>query len=217
MNTLELVLKSGRRFLAFFLDFSVGCPSIVCQRPPGVLWKFGAWWLIIWLLMMWVLSPLFFFFESLVLGSGLVFSHCGFLCDFSDVFKSLGWMWRVCRVWVGIEAERLLGIVWMWAWKVLISWCSGVAPSSAWVSSYNNFNSSLSRRSVGWLFDWWKDCSGPWWLYHCRSRRGLFWIHLNSSARLLGWHNSTSFPFWSQIFILRVPFPYFCSVTTFAC
>ena len=33
-----------------------------------------------------------FFFESLVLGYGLVFSHFGFLCDFSNVFKSLGWM-----------------------------------------------------------------------------------------------------------------------------
>ena len=34
--------------------------------------------------------PPSFFFESLVLGYGLVFSHFGFLCDFSDVFKSLG-------------------------------------------------------------------------------------------------------------------------------
>ena len=35
---------------------------------------------------------IFYFFESLVLGYGLVFSHFGFLCDFLDVFKSLGWM-----------------------------------------------------------------------------------------------------------------------------
>ena len=37
-------------------------------------------------------SPLFsplFFWEFLLLGYGLVFSHFGFLCDFSDVFKSL--------------------------------------------------------------------------------------------------------------------------------
>ena len=37
-------------------------------------------------------SPLFaplFFWEFLLLGYGLVFSHFVFLCDFSDVFKSL--------------------------------------------------------------------------------------------------------------------------------
>ena len=109
-----------------------------------------------------------------------------------------------------------IGIVWMWAWKVLVSWWSGVAPSSTWVSSYKNSNSSLSLHSVGWLPCWWRDCSG-WWLYRCRSRRGLFWIHLNSFARLLGWHNSTSLPFWSQIFISQILFPYFYSVTKFAC
>ena len=31
----------------------------------------------------------FFFFEYLVLGYGLVFSHSGLLCDFSNVFGSL--------------------------------------------------------------------------------------------------------------------------------
>ena len=105
----------------------------------------------------------------------------------------------------------------MWAWKVLISWWSGVAPSSTWVSSYNNSNSSLSLCLVGWLSDWWRGCSGSWWLYLCRSIRGLFWIHSSSSARFLGWHNGTSLPFWSQIFISQILFPYFCLVTKFVC
>ena len=35
-------------------------------------------------------SSFFFFLESLVLGYGLAFSHSGFLCDFSDVSRSLG-------------------------------------------------------------------------------------------------------------------------------
>ena len=43
MNTLELALKFGRRLMAFFQDFSISCPNIICQCPPGVLWKFGAW------------------------------------------------------------------------------------------------------------------------------------------------------------------------------
>ena len=43
MNTLELALKFKRRLVAFFQDFSIGCPNIVCQCPPGILWKFGAW------------------------------------------------------------------------------------------------------------------------------------------------------------------------------
>ena len=43
MNTLELAFKFGRRLMAFFQDFSVGCSNIVCQRPLGVLWKCGAW------------------------------------------------------------------------------------------------------------------------------------------------------------------------------
>ena len=34
----------------------------------------------------------FSFFESLVLSNDLVVSHSGFLCDFSDVFKFLGWI-----------------------------------------------------------------------------------------------------------------------------
>ena len=124
-------------------------------------------------------------------------------------------MWGVCRVWAGFGAEWLSGIVWMWAWKVLVSWWSGVALSSTCVSFYKNSNSSLSLRPVGWPFDWWRDCSGPWWLCCCRSSMGSF--NSNSSTRLLGWHNGTSLPFWSQIFNLHVPFPYFCSVTTFAC
>ena len=66
MNTLELVLKSKRRLLAFFLDFFVGCSNTICRCPSGVFWKFGAWWLTIWLLMMWVFPPhpLFFFLFS---------------------------------------------------------------------------------------------------------------------------------------------------------
>ena len=43
MNTLELAFKFGRRLMAFFQDFSVGCSNIVCQRPLGVLGKCGAW------------------------------------------------------------------------------------------------------------------------------------------------------------------------------
>ena len=43
MSTLELVLKSMKKLLAFFLDFSVGCPNIVCLHLLGVLWKFGTW------------------------------------------------------------------------------------------------------------------------------------------------------------------------------
>jgi len=43
MSILELVLKFGKKLLAFSLDFSVGCPNIVCLYPPGVLWKFDAW------------------------------------------------------------------------------------------------------------------------------------------------------------------------------
>ena len=41
MNTLELVLKSGRKLMEFFLDFSVGCPNTVSLHLPGVPWKFG--------------------------------------------------------------------------------------------------------------------------------------------------------------------------------
>ena len=170
MNTLELVLKSKRRLLAFFLDFSVGCSNTICRCPSGVFWKFGAWWLTIWLLMMWVFPPhplfffsfFFFFNESLVLSNDLVVSHSRFLCDFSDVFKFLGWIWGACKVWAGFGVEWPSGIVWIWAWKVLVSWWSGVAPSLIWVSSYNNSNSSLSLHPVGWLSNWWRDCSGPW-------------------------------------------------------
>ena len=43
MSTLELVLKSEKKLLAFFLGFFVGCPNIVYLHLPGVLWKFGAW------------------------------------------------------------------------------------------------------------------------------------------------------------------------------
>ena len=43
MNTLELVLKSGKKLLAFFLDFFGGCLNIVCLHLPGILWKFDAW------------------------------------------------------------------------------------------------------------------------------------------------------------------------------
>ena len=39
MSTLELVLKSRKKLLAFFLDFSVGCPNIVCLHLPSVLWN----------------------------------------------------------------------------------------------------------------------------------------------------------------------------------
>ena len=41
MSILELVLKFERKLLAFFLDFSVGCPNVVCLYPPDVLWRFG--------------------------------------------------------------------------------------------------------------------------------------------------------------------------------
>ena len=60
MSILELVLKFRRKLLVFFLDFSVGCLNIVCLYPPSVLSRFGAWWLIIWPLMMWVLSSFSF-------------------------------------------------------------------------------------------------------------------------------------------------------------
>ena len=37
-------------------------------------------------------SFFFSFYESLVLSNDLVVSHSRFLCDFSDVFKFLGWI-----------------------------------------------------------------------------------------------------------------------------
>ena len=147
MNTLELVLKSGRRLLAFFLDFSVGCPNIICLHLLGILWKFGAWWLTIWLLIMWLPK------HHLSTPYGLVFSHSGFLCNFSNVFESLGWMWGVLWVWAGFGAEWLSGIVWIWAWQVLVSWWLGVASGSACVPSYNNSGASLSLHLVGWSSD----------------------------------------------------------------
>ena len=35
-------LEIWEELLAFFLDFSVGCPNIVCLYLPDVLWRFGA-------------------------------------------------------------------------------------------------------------------------------------------------------------------------------
>ena len=73
--------------------------------------------------------------------------------------------------WASSRIEWSPTIVWMWAWKVLVSWWSGVAPSWTCLSSSHNSNSSLSHYSVGWTPGWWRDCSGSWWLYCCRSRR----------------------------------------------
>ena len=106
MNTLELALKFGRRLMAFFQDFSVGYPNIICQCLIGIRWKFSTCWLKTWLLMMWVLPPPPLFVWHLwwlvVVWS---FSYFRVNCDFSDVFESLGWVWGVCGVWVGFGVE----------------------------------------------------------------------------------------------------------------
>ena len=137
-----MVLKFGRRLMVFILDFSIGCPNIVCQCPPGILWKFGVCWLTIWLLLMWV--SLFLWGVFGVYCGLLSFSIWGSLW-FSDVFKSLDWMWGVCWMCTGSGTEWSLGVVWVWAWEVLVSWWSGVASSSTCVPSYNNSNSSFVR------------------------------------------------------------------------
>ena len=141
MNTLELVLKFGRRLLAFFLDFFVGYPSPICWHPPSVLWKFGTWWLTIWLSMMWVLSPPLFFLN----------------------------LWYL--LWLG-------------------------------------------------LFSFWV----PLWFFRCLQILRLDVRGMQSVSGLWRWmavryclNNDTSLPFWSQIFISQILFPYFCSVAKFAC
>ena len=97
MSILELVLKFRRKLVAFFLDFSIGCPTsfvYTLQAFFGAMalcdWQFDHWWCVFFLL-----SP----FKSSALGYGLVISHYDFLCDFSDELKSLGWMWGVWWVW----------------------------------------------------------------------------------------------------------------------
>ena len=60
------------------------------------------------------------------------------------------------------------------------------SSTSIWLC-FHTSDSSLSYCSVGWPFGWWRNYSGPWWLYSYRSRRKLFWIYPGSSARLFGW------------------------------
>ena len=80
MSILGLVLKFGRRLMVFILDFSVSFPNIVCQRPQGILWKFGICWLTSWLLLMWVSLFLWGVFNVwLWFGLLLIFRV---LCDF---------------------------------------------------------------------------------------------------------------------------------------
>ena len=79
-------------------------PRFFCWLPKHHLFmpfrhSLEIWRLVIYNLIANDVSPfppslffIFYFFESLVLGYGLVFSHFGFHCDFLDIFKSLGWI-----------------------------------------------------------------------------------------------------------------------------
>ena len=87
MSILGLVLKFERRLLAFFLDFSVGCPNITCLHLLGILWS-----LVIDNLTIDDVSSFFLLFKSLAVGYDLVSSLSEFLCDFSNEIKSLGWI-----------------------------------------------------------------------------------------------------------------------------
>ena len=117
--------------------------------------------------------------------------------------------------WASSRIEWSPTIVWMWAWKVLVSWWSGVAPSWTYVSSCHNSRSSLSHYLGGWLSGWWRDCSSPWWLYCYKNRTKLFWIYLDHLQGCLVGRMVFSFP--TKIKVLPIPFPYFCLVTIFAC
>ena len=87
MNSLELVLKFGKRLLEFFLDFFVGFLNTVSLHLPGVPWKFGL--VIDNLTADDVVIPSLFYG---IFGTWLWLSLFSFwfLCDFSNVFRSLG-------------------------------------------------------------------------------------------------------------------------------
>ena len=85
MSIFGLVLKFERRLLAFFLDFSVGCPNITCLHLLGILRS-----LVIDNLTIDVSSFFLLLFKSLALRYDLVSSLSEFLCDFSGELKSLG-------------------------------------------------------------------------------------------------------------------------------
>ena len=87
MSILGLVFKFERRLLAFFLDFSVGCPNITCLHLLSILWS-----LVIDNLTINDVSSFFLLFKSLAFGYDLVSSLSEFLCDFSNEIKSLGWI-----------------------------------------------------------------------------------------------------------------------------
>ena len=87
MSILGLVFKFERRLLAFFLDFSVGCPNITCLHLLGILRS-----LVIDNLTIDDVSSFFLLFKSLAFGYDLVSSLSKFLCDFSNEIKSLGWI-----------------------------------------------------------------------------------------------------------------------------